>query len=241
MKTIIIIQARMGSTRLPGKVLRPLGTTDVLSYVVARCQAVEKVSEVIVATSTLPEDEAIEQWCREKKVSCFRGSQDDVLLRYIECARERQPDYVIRVTSDCPFIDYHLMEQIMETMEKHPSDLVRVEGELPRGLVSEMFSFQALNYIHQHGYEPRHREHVTYYAYEYPEKFQAASFEAPRSMRYPQFRITLDTSEDYAMLQEVANHFADDMLVCAQKVVDFLRDHPEVAKINVHIEQKPVV
>ncbi|KJE25888.1 cytidylyltransferase family protein [Geobacillus kaustophilus] len=241
MKTLIIIQARMGSSRLPGKVLMPLGETVVLDYVVSRCQQVKQVDEVIVATSVLPQDDAIESWCKQHHVPCFRGSEDDVLARYYECAKPYQPDYVIRVTADCPFVDYELAGQIIDVMKSEPSDIVIVEGNLPRGLVVEMMSFSALKYIYHHGKEPRHREHVTYYAYEFPDEFQRTYIQAPREIQHPQLRITLDTEEDYQLCRAIAEHFKGDRLVRSREVVRFLLDHPNVAQINAHVQQKPVV
>lgn len=240
LKTIIIIQARMGSSRLPEKVLKPLGNSVVLDYVVSRCREVSDVDEVIVATSTLSQDDAIESWCRENKVAYFRGSEDDVLSRYYECAKQYEPDYVIRVTSDCPFVDYDMANEIIATMKQSPADYVKVHGKLPRGLVVEMFAFKALSYIYEHGKEPRHREHVTYYGYEYADEFQVTTYNAPQSIQQPKLRITLDTEEDYKLCQAIANHFNGDKLVSSEKVVEFLLANPTVANINAHIEQKPV-
>ncbi|MED1420452.1 glycosyltransferase family protein [Bacillus smithii] len=241
MKTLIIIQARMGSTRLPGKVLKPLGDTVVLDYVVSRCRQVKQVDEVIVATSVLPQDDAIEKWCQKHHVPCFRGSEDDVLARYYECAKPYHPDYVIRVTADCPFVDFELANNVIEAMTVKPSDIVIVKGDLPRGLVVEMMSFSALEYIYHHGKEPRHREHVTYYAYEFTDEFKHTYVQAPESIQHPQLRITLDTEEDYQLCMAVANHFKGDNLISSQKVVQFLLEHPDIAKLNAHIQQKPVI
>lgn len=231
----------MGSSRLPGKVLMPLGETVVLDYVVSRCQQVKQADEVIVATSVLPQDDVIESWCKQHHVWCFRGSEDDVLARYYECAKPYQPDYVIRVTADCPFVDYELADRIIEAMEVEPADIVIVEGDLPRGLVVEMVSFSALEYIYHHGKEPRHREHVTYYAYEFPDEFQRTYIQAPKEIQHPQLRITLDTEEDYRLCRAIAHHFKGDRLVCSREIVRFLLHHPDVALINAHVQQKPVV
>src|SRR5690625_2463196 len=103
MKTIVIIQARMGASRLPGKVLKPLGATDVLTYVTSRCRQIKGIEGVIVATSTLKQDDAIEAWCKENDITVCRGSEDDVLDRYVQCAKKYNPGYVMRVTADCPF------------------------------------------------------------------------------------------------------------------------------------------
>jgi len=241
MKTVVIIQARMGSSRLPGKVLMPLGGSVVLDYVVSRCRLIRGADEVVVATSVLPQDDVIEEWCRRYETPYFRGSEEDVLSRYVECARAYGADRVMRVTADCPFVDYELAGDIIRAMDAKPADLVLVRGELPRGLVAELFAMPALERIHRDGREPRHREHVTYYAYEYPEQFQSTVIEAPEELRHPKLRITLDTEEDYRLCRAVADHFRGDRRVPSREVVRFLLDHPEVAAINAHVKQKPVV
>lgn len=240
MKTIVIIQARFGSTRLPGKVLKPLDNVDVLTYDVERCRQIKGVIEVIVATSTLPQDDAIADWCKKHGVKYFRGSEQDVLGRYVQCAKQYEPDYVMRVTSDCPFVDYEMASEMVSLMEKSKKDIILLDGELPRGLAVEIISFEALLKIHEIGQEPRHREHVTYYAYEFPEQFEAVTYKVPENRNAPELRITLDTEEDYALIQAVANHFQNP-LVSSAKVIRFLKENPEIAKLNEHIEQKPVV
>ena len=239
MKTIVIIQARMGSTRLPGKIVKPLGATDVLTYVTSRCKQIQHVEDVIVATSSLPQDDAVELWCREHNVTCFRGSEEDVLDRYVQCAQAYQPDYVMRVTADCPFVDYELASRAVVMMTEQRQDVMRLVGEMPRGLAVELISYDALLRIHDVGKEPRHREHVTYYAYEYAEEFTVAELAVPSNRLHPELRITLDTEEDYALCLAIADHFEDE-LVSSTDVIQFLLDHPEVAALNAHIEQKPV-
>ncbi|WP_338553360.1 NTP transferase domain-containing protein [Paenibacillus sp. KS-LC4] len=241
MKTIVIIQARMGSSRLPGKILLPLGDSCVLDYVVSRSRLIASVQEVIVATSVLPSDDAIANWCAEHRIACFRGSEQNVLSRFYECAAPYEPDYVIRVTSDCPFVDYGLASEIVRAMEKQPSDIALLEGKLPRGLAVEMISHSALTHIQHAPNEERHREHVTYYAYEYAEQFSSTTVSVPSALRHPELRITLDTAEDYALCRAAANAFKGDMAVPSAQVIGYLLATPEVAKLNAHIEQKPVV
>jgi spore coat polysaccharide biosynthesis protein SpsF len=243
MRTIIIIQARMGSSRLPGKILKPLGDADVLTYVVERCRRVAGVENVIVATSVLPQDDAVEAWGAAHGTEVFRGSEEDVLDRYVQCAKRYEPDYVMRVTADCPFVDYELASAMVEKMKESRVDVIDLVGEMPRGLASEIVSFRALLHMHEHGREPRHREHVTYYAYEYPDRFARESLPVPEELRQPKqprLRITLDTEEDYALCRAVADHFRD-VLVPSAEVVAYLRGHPDIAALNAHVEQKPVI
>lgn len=239
MNLVVIIQARMGSSRLPGKILKPLVNEDVLTYDIERCRAIKGVSEVIVATSSLPQDDAISKWCEEYQVKYFRGSEDDVLDRYVQCAKLYQPDYVMRVTSDCPFVDYEMASEMVELMEKERKEIMLLEGELPRGLAVEIISYDALLRIHKIGQEPRHREHVTYYAYEFKEQFESVTYKVPKNRQFSQFRITLDTKEDYQLISEIALHF-NDPLVSSVKVIEFLLENPEITKLNANIEQKPV-
>lgn len=239
MKVITIIQARMGSTRLPGKVLKPLGDTDVLSYVVARCRKIEGVDEVIVATSSLPQDDAIAKWCEEHFVVYYRGSEHDVLDRYVQCAKFYNPDYVMRVTSDCPFVDYEMAREMVALAKGTRVEIIDIEKELPRGLAVEIISYDALCSIHNISTELRHREHVTHYAYEFKDEFKREIYEPPTDRQYPQLRITLDTDEDYTLCMELANHF-NDKFISSAAIVAFLNNTPEVAKINAYIEQKEV-
>lgn len=240
MKTIVIIQARMGSSRLPGKILMPLGSTDNLTYVIERCKKIDGVSKVLVATSSLSQDDAVEKWCVEHQLSCYRGSEEDVLDRFIQAAKPYDPDYVIRVTADCPFVDYEMASDMVALMKKEQVDIIDLEGQLPRGLAVEVISYKALQYIDEKGHENRHREHVTYYAYEFKEQFTRVSYVADEMRNEPPLRITLDTVADYELLSKVASHF-DDVFVSSIDVIKYLIEHPEVAKINAHIEQKPVV
>lgn len=241
MKTLVIIQARMGSSRLPGKVLMPLGGSCVLDYVVTRCRQVSKAADVIVATSSLVQDDPIVQWCLERGVSYSRGPEADVLARYVEAAKPYQPDYVMRVTGDCPFVDFELANEFLEAMIHEPSDTIAWFGDLPRGLVVELVSYEALLNMNKRGREPRHREHVTYYAREYPDQFATTIVEIPPPLRYPDLRITLDTEEDYALCRAVADAFGGNKLVSSAVIVDYLNRNPEIAALNSHIEQKPVV
>lgn len=240
MKTIVIIQARMGSSRLPGKILKPLGNVDVLTYSVERCKHIKGINEVIVATSSLAQDDPIANWCEEHQIKHFRGSEDDVLDRYVQCAKQYNPDYIMRVTSDCPFLDYEMASEIVSLMEKEHKDIVLLDGEPPRGLAVELISYKSLLRIQEVGQEQRHREHVTYYAYEFSNEFDTIIYKIPENRNYPKLRITLDTVEDYSLIKTVAEHFQNP-LVSSVDVIQYLKKQPEIAKINAHIEQKPVI
>ena len=235
-----LIQARMSSTRLYGKVLLPLGDTEVLMYSVARSRSVPGNDETVVATSVEAPDDAIEAWCRERDVPCFRGSEEDVLERFYECAKAYGAEAVIRVTADCPFVDGRLSRELIEKMKTERRDYVSVAGEVPLGIRPEIISFEVLEWLHKNATEPRHREHVTYYCYEYPHKFRTAKVEAPQDVRHPQLRITLDTPEDYEVCRLAAERFRGDLLVPTPKILEYLLAHPDIAAINANVAMKPV-
>jgi len=241
MNTIVIIQARMGSSRLPGKIMLPLSDGVELKYVVERCKAIHGASAVIVATSHSTLDDQVASWCSEFGYLCFRGSEEDVLSRYYECACRFQPDYVLRVTGDCPFTDYHLAMDMINAAKDQPCDIVRLEGQLPRGLEPQLVSFKALEWMYRYAKLPHHREHVTYYAYEYPDQFQSTTLQVPLEMQKPHLRITVDTAEDYRLMQEIADRFKGNMLVSATDVVRYLVENPDIAAINADVQQKPVI
>lgn len=240
MKNIIIIQARMGSTRLPGKVLKKLAEKDVLSYVVDRCKEIKNVDEVIVATTTLQQDDAIELWCKHHDVAYFRGSEKNVLERYVLAAEQYNPDYVIRITSDCPFLDIDMANEMIECANEKQVDIIDLEQTVPRGLAAEVISYSALKRIYnQKNLEERHFEHVTYYAYEYKDAFTRELYKPKKSIAFPALRLTLDTEEDYQLILKVSEQFKG-TLTPSYEIIRYLNEHPEVAKINAHIEQKVV-
>lgn len=230
----------MGSTRLPGKVLRTLGELDVLSYVTKRCKSIQGIDKVIVATSNIKEDDQIEEWCKSNNIECFRGSETDVLLRYVECAKQYNPEYVMRVTADCPFLDFEMASDINSLMQREKKDIIILEGDIPRGLAVELVSFQALLRIDNLSKEEKHREHVTLYAYENQDMFNSIKYQVPINRQYPNLRITLDTIEDYQLIKAVAEYFNDPLVSCVD-VIRFLVQHSEIANLNSHIQQKPVI
>jgi spore coat polysaccharide biosynthesis protein SpsF len=242
MKTIAIIQARMGSSRLPGKVLMPLGETCVLDYIVSRTRMIAGVAEVVVATTTDGRDDAIADWCASKGVAVYRGSETNVLSRFLEAAAPRQPDTVIRVTADNPFFDYETASRCVELGAAERADLVRFEPDCyPLGMAVELVDYEALRKIGRLATEPRHLEHVTLYAYEHPEQFRIVRAPVPEALRHPELRITMDTEEDYQLMRAVASAFPGMKAVSTAEVVSFLLTRPELVRLNRHIEQKPVV
>jgi len=232
MKNVAIIQARMGATRLPGKVLMPLGDSCVLDYVVSRCKAIAGMAEVVVATTIKQRDDVIAQWCERQGVPVYRGEEDDVLSRFLGAAAAHKADYILRVTADNPYFEYRLVSEFLAAAADGQADLITTEKGLPVGGAVELVSYEALQRMGAVAKETRHREHVTLYAYEHPEQFQIVSVAVTTPLRQPHLRITLDTEADYARLQAVAAAVSPSKTVPTEEVIAYLLQQPEKLSQN---------
>ena len=240
MNIVAIIQARMGSSRLPGKVLMDLGGEMVLGRVVRRLQRSRHISKIVVATTTVPADEVIVAECDRLEVLCFRGSEHDVLDRYYQAARANAADAVVRITSDCPLIDPELVDETVEVFgDKHADYASNVfPRTYPRGLDTEVFSFDALDRAWREAREAHQREHVTPYLYEHPQIFKLASLSGAAD--YSRYRWTLDTLEDLELLRTIYSRFHGRDDFSWQEVLRLMEREPELAELNSQVLQKSV-
>jgi spore coat polysaccharide biosynthesis protein SpsF len=238
MNTLAIIQARMGSTRLPGKVLLDLGGATVLTRVVRRLQRSQQINRIVVATTTAPADEAIVSECESLQVSCFRGSEDDVLDRYYQAARLYSGGAVVRITADCPLIDPTLVDETIRVFKDERADYASdvLPRSYPRGLDSEVFTSAALERAWREAREPYQREHVTPYLYEHPEIFRLASARGGKD--YTHYRWTLDTPEDLELLRAFYSRFDNRDDFRWQDVIALMAREPELAELNSQVLQK---
>lgn len=241
-KIVAIIQARVGSTRLPGKVLLDLKGKTVLNHVVDRVKKSKYIDEVIVATTDLEQDDKIVDECNKIGCKYFRGSESDVLSRYYLCAKENKADIVIRITSDCPLIDFNIIDNMIEKfLYKQNSNIDymnnTLEPTLPRGYDVEIFSFRALvkaNFEAKLDYE---REHVTPYIYFNPDKFNLSLFRYRYD--YSKYRLTLDTKEDFEVISSIFESLYDvNNYFLLEDVIKYMEYNPEIVQINKNIEQK---
>ncbi len=208
MKTVAIIQARMGSTRLPGKVMKMLQDKTVLSHVITRVKACPRLDEVVVATTDLAADDVIVEESEMYGVPCFRGSEQDVLSRYYHAAREQHADVIVRVTSDCPLFDPEVLTAMLDDFfarQRKGEALDYLSNTLkrsyPRGLDAEIMTFAALKRAYKEATKPFEREHVTPYIYLHPEIFYLASFKQEEDLSF--YRWTLDSEEDFKFIKAV--------------------------------------
>jgi spore coat polysaccharide biosynthesis protein SpsF len=238
MNTLAIIQARMGSTRLPGKVLLDLGGATVLARVVRRLERSQQISQIVVATTTARADEAIVNECERLRVSSFRGSEGDVLDRYYQAARLYSADTVVRITADCPLIDPALVDETIRVFKDGRADYASdvLPRTYPRGLDSEVFTSVALERAWREAREPHEKEHVTPYLYEHPEIFRLAS--ARGDVDYSHYRWTLDTPEDLILLRAIYSRFDNRDDFHWQDVIALMEREPELAELNSQVLQK---
>ncbi len=238
MKTVAIIQARMGSTRLPGKVLMDIAGRSMLAWVVSRTRRAATVDEVVVATTDSPADDAIVAECAAIGVPVFRGSEDDVLDRYHRTAEAFDADPVVRITSDCPLIDPGVVDLVVGTFRDLSPDYAgnALERRFPRGLDCEAISSGALLRTWREAREPYERAHVTPFIYQHPELFRLVSVRAP--INHGAMRWTVDTKEDLEFVRAVFAGIPHTGSFSYHDALDLLRARPELAKINQGVSQK---
>src|SRR5579885_1790289 len=229
MKVTAIIQARMGSTRLPGKVLMDLGGETVLGRVVARLRRASKLQEIVVATSSNVNDDCVAEECRRMGVPCFRGDEDDVLGRYLGAAEQFGCKVMVRITADCPLIDPAIVDEVVVAFLERQPDLACNDRPptFPRGLDVEVFPLGSLRKANEMALEKYQREHVTPVFYERGDIFRVASARAERD--YSRYRWTLDTPEDLQLIREVYSNFGNNDDFSWREVLELMERKPELA------------
>lgn len=240
-KTAVIIQARMTSTRLPGKVLMEIEGKSMLWHVVERLKFCRTISDIILAIPDSKENNALEGFAKSNDIKYFRGSEEDVLSRYYETAKKFKCDVVARITSDCPVIDPETADLVINEHLNSDYDYTSntLERTFPRGLDVEVFNFKALERAYKDAKEAHQREHVTPYIYEHPEIFRLQSVRAEGIFKRPELRLTVDTKEDMALIKEIYKYlYNPDEIFGAGKIIELFSKKPELAEINADVRQK---
>lgn len=258
--TVAIIQARMSSSRLPGKVLREIAGKPMLAHVVQRTQRARSVQQVVVATTTEESDNPVAEYCLAHDIPCYRGSMHDVLDRYYQAAKIHQAQVIVRITADCPLIDPQVIDETVygflgcnldiesnhaiEISQKIDSPYDFAANRLPPpwgrtfpiGLDTEVCSLQALEIAWKEAQEKHQREHVMPFFYEHPERFQI--FHLDYHTDYGALRWTVDTPEDLEMIRRIFSFFYPAEPGSWLEVLDVFQRHPEIAEINQQIKPK---
>lgn len=238
MKTVVIVQARMTSSRLPGKILLPVLGKPLLEHQIERLRRFRLADEIVIATTINADDQPIIDLCDRLGVAYFRGSEQDVLSRYYGAAVEHNADTVVRITSDCPVIDHELSDEVIQYyLDRHKDiEYVRTRN-YPRGLDTEVFSFGALQRCYKEAVAQPDREHVTPYIYRNPQLFNFHYFDSYEDLS--SYRWTVDTPEDYQLLKNIIEALYSRKVDFNYKdILALLAEFPEWVSINAHVRQK---
>ena len=230
-----IIQARMGSTRLPNKVLMDLNGKSVLENIIDRLKKSSCIDKIIVATSINAENIVIEKLCESKEISCFKGSEDDVLDRYYQTCNFfgiSESDNIVRITADCPLIDYNVIDKIIEKHLEDNNDYTSntIVPTFPDGLDCEVFTFASLEDSWKNACLSSEREHVTLYIKNHPEIFKIENILNDEDLS--DLRWTLDEKEDFEFINKIYSYFNNSEIFSTQDVLEVLKENPDLLNIN---------
>lgn len=240
MKKVVILQARISSSRLPRRVLLELAGRPIIHHILDRLETSKEADEICVAIPEVATDDELANSLEKRNVRIVRGPEYDVLTRFTIAAYDTHADIVIRATADNPLVDVGVMDaQIRHITENPDTDYVFTKG-LPLGVSTETFTRKTLDKLEYLARTPFMREHVTYYLVQNPAPFSVVNLDPPAGMGHPELRLTLDTREDYALFQAIYGEFyAPGTVVNTKEVVSFLLDRPELVKINSKVIQVP--
>ncbi|MBN1392872.1 MAG: glycosyltransferase family protein [Sedimentisphaerales bacterium] len=249
-KIVITIEARMTSSRLPGKVMLPVNGKPVLEHLVNRLKQVKSSQEIVLATTVNKTDDCLVELARRQGIAWFRGSEEDVLNRVIGAAESVDADIVVEVTGDCPVIDPLLIEQSIQMFLHNPCDFLSngpIPGDpvgcgYPIGMVSPVFRMEALKRSATETADPLDHEHVMLYIYNHPEKFGHLYLIAPGDLYWPELALTLDEPKDYELLKKIIEHFGDaNPYFSCREVIELLQSRPEWVAINRDVRRTAVL
>ena len=210
MKFSIIIQARIGSSRMPGKVLKYYKNYNILDILIKRIKQSKLIDKIIIATSKKKIDEQIVNFCKKNKIDFFKGSESDVLKRYYDASKKFKIENIVRLTSDCPLIDINTLEKMIKKFEKYKLDFysntVPHPCKFPDGSDIEIFNFKTLEKSHKEAFLPSDREHVTFYMWKY-EKFKIKRYNINKDLS--NYRYTVDYLKDFKLICSMIDFFKD--------------------------------
>ena len=225
----------MGSKRLPGKTLLPIAGKPAIGLLVERLRYARKIDEIILATTDRPEDDAIEGFCRENRVTCFRGDADDVLRRVRDAARKYRTDVIVEVTGDCPLLDPWLIDECIDIFLKSDYDYLSnfIEQTYPPGIDVQIFTTGLLNEMNRLAKGAKFREHVTLYLIKNMARYRVHNVEAPKELRFPDWHLELDEESDYEMIKKIYGQlYSENPRFTTADIIDILKKHPGWLKIN---------
>ena len=228
------IQARMSSTRLPGKVLFEINGKPLLSYTIRQLKECRRLHHIQVLTSDHSSDEPIVSFARKQSIAVSCGSLNDVLDRYYQAARQLSVKEIVRITGDCPLIDPELVDRVVGEFQKGGFDYVHTGARFPDGVDVEVIRFDALERSWAEASEDYQREHVTAYVREKPEEFKISTVDSERDLSG--YRWSVDEQVDYDLVRAVIEGIGKEGgSLTMEAVIEFLNSNPEVRKLNQHV------
>lgn len=239
MRIIAIIQARMSSERLPGKILKNLGGKPVLQNIVERVRKSEYIDEVVVATSTDKTDDTVEKMLIEKGIECYRGSLDNVLERFYKCSLKYKADIIIRLTADNALVDADIIDEAINIFRDNDVDYLDYKDTLPIGMGVEIFKFEALKKSFLEAEDQDCLEHVTPYMKLNESFFRVLNYSDPSDQDLSDLRFTMDTSDDYKFMSLIYDSF-DNNMFSYYDVLELIKKNPLWKKINCKVIQRDI-
>jgi spore coat polysaccharide biosynthesis protein SpsF len=239
-RVVAIIQARMGSTRLPGKTLADLGGAPVMDRVLARVARADRVADVVVAITDRPVDDQLEDHLVALGAKVVRGDSDDVLARFGLVAEMHPADAYVRITADCPLIDPGVIDDVVAAFAQGDVDYCSnvLARTYPIGMDCEVISSGALRTALDEAADPAEREHVTPFLYRHPERFRLRNVEAPAWAARPHLRLTVDEPNDVELLRHIVAELGPDASL--REILELLDTRPDIAAINADVEHRHV-
>ena len=241
MKIVATIEARMTSSRLPGKVLMPAGGVPMLKHLVTRLEAVTSIQEIVLATTNNKTDDPLVEFAKQENINYYRGSEDDVMLRIIEAAESVNADIVVEITGDCPIIDPQIVEQTIRMFKAHNADYVSNAHirSYPDGMDTQVFLLEALKRSASMTDDSLDHEHVSLHIRNHHEIFSHIYLIAPPELHWPELGLTLDEEDDYKLLKKIIEYFGkDNRLFSCLDTCRLLREKKEWIIINDHVQRK---
>ncbi|MBP6342781.1 MAG: glycosyltransferase family protein [Candidatus Omnitrophica bacterium] len=239
MKIVATIEARMTSSRLPGKVLMPAADKPMLEILIRRLQKAGKINEIVVATTTNKDDDPVVALAQKLNVGHFRGSENDVLSRVLGAAHNYNADLIVEITGDCPLIDSVIVDHVIDLYQKSDCDYASNVDPVtfPIGMDAQVFSTQLLERSDREGKTMEDREHVSWYIRHHP-NMKRVNLPAPQELYWPELGLTLDEAKDFALLKNIVEHFCPDLFFSCGDILKYLRKNPELLKINQDVARR---
>lgn len=233
---LCIMQARVSSSRLPGKVLKPILGKPMIVHELERLKRSKRIDKIVLATSQEQSDDALANIVAKSGIDVYRGSLDDVLDRYYQCAKQYQPEHVVRITGDCPVIDWHLVDASIEKHLTENNDYTRATEGFPDGLDTEVFQFSALESAWQNARLLSEREHVTLYIKNHPEQFKLGQLDCEQDLN--SMRWTVDEPQDFEFIRQVYESlYLANADFAMEDILQLLEKKPEMRLINQGIQR----